>query len=61
MIESMALSHDEIRDGILRYFLGLHAKARGPGSLAAGIRDISAAMKRKGVSLSETSSNLDYL
>jgi hypothetical protein len=55
------LSQDQIRDAILRFLLGLHTKAKGVSSLSAGIRDIAGAMKPLGISLSDTSSNLDYL
>lgn len=57
----MANLNDAIRDAILRYLYEVHQNARGPKSVAIGIRDLQSAMKAIGISQKEVNSNLDYL
>jgi len=52
---------DVIRDAILRHLYSIHENARGPKTVAIGIRDIQRAMKAVGIVQKQVNSNLDYL
>lgn len=57
----MANPNDQKRDAMLRYLHTVHGKARGPQSVAVGIREIQAEMKKEKMKQGEVNSNLDYL
>ena len=52
---------DAVRDAILRHLYDVHQKARGPKTVAQGIRDIQKAMRALGHKQQAVTSNLDYL
>jgi len=57
-----AVSHDLLRDRILRFLYERHNAARGPAKIPIGIRDLQSEMKKRyGMTQQEVSSNLDYL
>lgn len=56
------VSNEEHRDRIVRVLYERHSKARGPGKIPIGIRDLQRELKtRFGMTQQDVSANLDYL